>query len=469
MLFSEPIFFVFFAGYFLLHLIIPAKWRLYLIIAGSTVFYTWWRVDYVWVPFVLTLVAWTGALWTEKGDDPASRRRRLVATIVILFAPLVIIKYSNFLYDDLLSVLPGLDTWLPKEVVPQLGLPLGISFVTFTLTAYLVDVYRGRFPVEKRLDQMFGYVLFFPHLIAGPILRPHELLPQLAQIRRALDARILLGVAIFTLGLVKKTIFADTIASLVDPVYAPAADANALEYVAAIYGFSLQIYCDFSGYTDMAIGLALLLGIRLPTNFLRPYTSTSIVDFWRRWHITLSHWLRDYLYIPLGGSRAGENRRLFNLMTTMILGGLWHGAAWTFVIWGFLHGAALIAVHSFRSWTRKSGLRIPKWIAIFITFHFVTAAWVFFRAPDVDTAVRVFMGPFVAPLPILGDYLRTYMFELVLIVVFFATHCYDKHARIRLAVRKYKPWAILPVIAFCWVLVITLSQGSSGKFIYFDF
>lgn len=469
MLFSEPVFFVFFSGYFLLHLIIPAKWRLYLIIVGSTVFYTWWRLDYAWVPFILTLIAWTGALWTEKGDDRSSRKRRLAVTIVVLFAPLAIIKYSGFLYNSVLSEIPGLGAVLPEDMIPQLGLPLGISFVTFTLTAYLVDVYRGRFPVEKRLDQMFGYVLFFPHLIAGPILRPHELLPQLAKVRKALDAKLLLGVAIFTLGLVKKTIFADTIASIVDPVYVTGSQANAFEYVAAIYGFSLQIYCDFSGYTDMAIGLALMLGIRLPTNFLRPYTSTSIVEFWRRWHITLSHWLRDYLYIPLGGSRNGENRRLFNLMTTMILGGLWHGAAWTFVIWGFLHGAALVVVHSFQSLAKSSSLRIPRWLAIFMTFHFVTLAWIFFRAPDVEMALTVLMGPFVAPLPVLGDYLRTYLFELVLIAVFFATHRYDKHARIRLAVRKYNPLTILPVVAVCWVLVITLSQGSSGKFIYFDF
>jgi len=468
-LFSEPVFFVFFAGYFLLHFAVPAKWRLYLIIVGSAVFYAWWRVDYVWLPFVLTLVAWSGALWTEKGEDPVARKRRLIVTLLVLFAPLAVIKYSNFLYDDVLSAIPGLNTVLPEDYVPKLGLPLGISFVTFTLTAYLVDVYRGRFPVERRISQMLGYVLFFPHLIAGPILRPHELLPQLEELRRAMDARFLLGVAIFTLGLVKKTIFADTLASIVDPVYVPEANANAFEYIAAIYGFSLQIYCDFSGYTDMAIGLALLLGIRLPTNFLRPYASTSIVEFWRRWHITLSHWLRDYLYIPLGGSRHGDNRRLLNLMTTMILGGLWHGAAWTFIVWGFLHGAALVVVHTLKSVMGKTEFRLPKWLAILITFHFVTAAWIFFRAPDMQTALTVMAGPFVAPIPVVSDYLRVYAFELTLLAVFFLTHKYDQHARIRLAVRKYKPWMIMPVLGICWILVITLSQGSTGKFIYFDF
>src|SRR6185437_9531767 len=206
-------------------------------------------------------------------------------------------------------------------------LPLGISFVTFTLTAYVVDVYRGRFRVERNLVKMRGYVLFFPHLIAGPILRPHELLPQLGHLRRALGARFTLGVALFAIGLVKKVIFADTISVLVDHVYHESGVVSGWEYLLAVHGFSMQIYCDFSGYTDMAIGLAYILRIRLPTNFRRPYISSSIVEFWRRWHITLSFWLRDYLYIPLGGNRQGRSRQMLNLLITMVLGGLWHGAA----------------------------------------------------------------------------------------------------------------------------------------------
>ncbi|MEM8811411.1 MAG: MBOAT family O-acyltransferase [Pseudomonadota bacterium] len=469
MLFSEPVFFAFFSVYFVLHLLVPATWRLYLIIVGSAFFYAWWRVDYIWLPFVLTWIAWAGALWTNQADSDGGRRFRLTVSLLVLFAPLVVIKYSHFIYADVLSHIPGLSGMLVPGAVPEIGLPLGISFVTFTLTAYIVDIYRGRYPIERRLDRVLGYVLFFPHLIAGPILRPNELLPQLAVLRRALDARILLGVCIFTIGLIKKVIFADTIAGVVDPVFAVDGDGTSLEYLLAIYGFSIQIYCDFSGYTDMAIGLALILGIRLPTNFLRPYSAASIIDFWRRWHITLSYWLRDYLYIPLGGNRFGEGRRLTNLMTTMILGGLWHGAAWTFVVWGFMHGLGLVIAHGFRSMTANLRIRIPTVLAVLITFHFVTLAWVFFRAPDMDTAFRVLAGPFVAPLPELGAFVSRYAFELTLGLIFFLTHPFDKHARMRFAVKHYPKWVLLPAIALGFLLVVTLSQGSSGKFIYFDF
>ena len=232
----------------------------------------------------------------------------MIATIVTLFTPLVVVKYTYFTSNDILKPL------LRRVASPDVSflkftLPLGISFVTFTLTAYVVDVYRRIFTVERSLVKMLGYVLFFPHLIAGPIHRPNELLPQLGQLRRAIDARFTLGAALFAIGLVKKVVFADTVAATVDQVYKQGAAVSGWDYLLAIIGFSMQIYCDFSGYTDMAIGLAYILRIRLPTNFRRPYASSSIIEFWRRWHITLSFWLRDYLYIPLGGNRQGRAHR----------------------------------------------------------------------------------------------------------------------------------------------------------------
>ena len=281
----------------------------------------------------------------------------------------------------------------------RFALPLGISFMTFTITAYVVDTYRSQYPVEKKLQRLLAYVLFFPHLIAGPILRPNELLPQFSHWTRAIDARFTLGVCLFANGLTKKLVFADIIAGAVDHVYASTAQQlSAWEYLLAIHGFSVQIYCDFSGYTDMAIGTACILGIRLPINFRRPYAAHSIIDFWRRWHITLSSWLRDYLYIPLGGNRNGEGRRLLNLMTTMVLGGLWHGAAWTFVIWGALHGTALVGVHLLRARLARWNIVVPAWLGILGTFYFVTFAWVYFRAPDIGTAHRVLQRSACRPL-----------------------------------------------------------------------
>jgi alginate O-acetyltransferase complex protein AlgI len=464
-LFSDQIFFVFFAAYLTLHFIVPPRARIYLIIVGSTVFYAWWRAIYIWLPYTLTLIAWSGTLWYSRAKNDDTKKRRLIITIVALFTPLAVVKYAYFLSHDLLRPLLGDPIALADVSFLRFALPLGISFVTFTLTAYVVDVYRGLFPVERSLVKMLGYVLFFPHLIAGPILRPNELLPQLSQLRRAIDARFTLGVALFAIGLVKKVVFADTIAGLVDHVYKQGGAISGWEYLLAIHGFSMQIYCDFSGYTDMAIGLAYILRIRLPTNFRRPYAASSIIEFWRRWHITLSFWLRDYLYIPLGGNRQGWPMQMLNIMITMVLGGLWHGAAWTFVIWGFLHGMALAGVHMFR----HLRFGVPQWLGIFLTFYFVTVAWVFFRASDLATAQRMLTAPLHASWSSPMDFIDSHLFELMLLLVFLTTHRFDRHALVRIAVSRLSKAMVWPVIILLFVIAITVSQGSSAKFIYFDF
>jgi alginate O-acetyltransferase complex protein AlgI len=464
-LFTEPTFFVFFAVYLALHFVVPARARIYLIIAGSTVFYAWWRVIYVWLPYALTLIAWSGTLWFSDTKGEGARKGRLIVTIVALFAPLVVVKYAYFISHDLVGPLLGNPAGLADVSYLKFALPLGISFVTFTLAAYVVDVYRGVFPVERSLTRMLGYVLFFPHLIAGPILRPNELLPQLGQLRRAIDARFTLGAALFAIGLVKKLVFADSIAGVVDHVYQANAVVSGWEYLLALHGFSMQIYCDFSGYTDMAIGLAYILRIRLPPNFRCPYAALSIVEFWRRWHMTLSFWLRDYLYIPLGGNRHGQPRQLLNILITMVLGGLWHGAAWTFVIWGFVHGMAVAGVHALR----RLRIELPRWLAILLTFYFVTFAWVLFRAPDLATAQRVLSGPLQASWSDPGDFGASHLFELTLLVVFAAVHKFDRYAIVRVGVRRLSKAIVWPLIFLLFVVAITVSQGSSAKFIYFDF
>jgi alginate O-acetyltransferase complex protein AlgI len=464
MVFSDLQFLPFFAAYLLLQFLVPPRYRNYLIIAGGTVFYAWWRVDFVWVPYALTLMAFGGTAWMEAASSEEGRKRRMAVTVACLLAPLFIIKYAHLIA---VSLLPSFLPDIPEAFYERLAfsLPLGISFISFTVIAYVVDVFRKKFAPEKSLTVLLAYVLFFPHLVAGPILRPNELIPQLKQLRAAMDARFLLGVSIFTLGLFKKLVIADQLAGNVETVYAAQASPSGFEYLLAIYGFSAQIYCDFSGYTDMAIGLAYILRIRLPTNFLRPYGANSIVEFWRRWHITLSHWLRDYLYIPLGGSRKGLSRRNLNLLLTMGLGGLWHGANWTFLTWGVLHGVALVIVHSLS----KARFALPSWLGILITFLFVARAWIFFRAQDFATAIRVATGPFVASWSDTSNELIVSAFPLALLVFFFATHKYDRHAWIRLGVRNLSPIYILPIITFFWVVALTVSQGSSAKFIYFDF
>jgi alginate O-acetyltransferase complex protein AlgI len=341
--------------------------------------------------------------------------------------------------------------------------------VTFTLTAYVVDIYKRKFPAGEPASTVMAYVLFFPHLIAGPILRPNELIPQLDRPRRAVLRRVAAPLAIFTLGLVKKLVFADQIAAAVDAVYAQPGPLTAPAALLSIYGFSVQIYCDFSGYTDMAIGLALLLGVRLPTNFLRPYTARSIVDFWRRWHITLSYWLRDYLYIPLGGSRRGRGREMLNVIVTMALGGLWHGASWTFVVWGLMHGFGVTVVHAVQ---RMSGAarQLPRAVGVLLTFHFVTLAWIFFRAPTVGQATRMLRAAVTGGgWDNAQGFAAEHLFVLVLMGVFFLCHRFDDHRRVKAAIRFSRPEIVWPLLLLLWVVAITVSQGSSAKFIYFDF
>lgn len=466
MIFHSSIFLYFFALYFILHLAISPQYRLMLIIVGSTLFYAYWNPYYVWVPYLLTFLAYIGARWVAI-DDQRKKQRRMLVVISVLLTPLLLVKYSHFLYNDLLS--PLLDLQFLDLKLP---LPLGLSFITFTAIAYVADVYRQRYPVERRISMLTGLFLFFPHLIAGPILRPHDLLPRLDQphsARKGLKVRTLFALTIFSIGLLKKLVFADSIAVWVDKVY-NGFEATALGYILAIYGFSLQIYCDFSGYTDMAIALAILLGVKLPINFLHPYSAISIVDFWRRWHITLSNWLRDYLYISLGGNRAGYVRQAINILITMTLGGLWHGASWTFAIWGALQGLGIAFVHGFRKLFGTTLIqRVPKIVWTFITFHFITFCWILFRAPDLQTAYKVICGPFTAPVGDYFSFIQEHLFTILLLILFFLTHRFDSHHNIRRMVSRCPRYVLWFIIGLCWLLAVTMNVSSSEKFIYYDF
>jgi alginate O-acetyltransferase complex protein AlgI len=366
----------------------PRAWRPF-ILAASYFFYGW--VDWRWVLLIVasSIVNTFASQVIARSPSQVTRKRALVGAIVFDVGLLCVFKYLSFFvsqFDDALDSI-GLGSPLP---LVQIVLPIGISFFTFQAISYVVDVYRGETPAASLMDVAILQA-FFPHIVAGPIVRANELLPQL---RTPRDPRaVLAGPALFLIvgGIVKKTVIADELARrVVDPVYSDPGAHSGAELLAAFYGFAGQIYCDFSGYTDMAIGLALLLGYQLPQNFNRPYLALSLRDFWRRWHMTLSRWLRDYLYIPLGGNRGGRLRTYRNLMITMLLGGLWHGAAWTFLLWGGIHGAALSAERFARE--RFGGFRLPAWAASLLTFHVVCVAWVFFRAPDLDTAFGVLGG-----------------------------------------------------------------------------
>ena len=360
--------------------------------AASLVFYGAWRPIYLLLLLASIAVNFSLGL---RMEDPLRRRAIGAFGVVLNLALLCYFKYTNFIFDSVNTL-----TGAPLPFF-NIVLPLGISFFTFQQIAYLVDVMRGA-KVERDIVSYTLFVSFFPHLIAGPLVHHAEMIPQFKRGRTSrssvLAAR---GLAIFAAGLFKKVVIADNLAQFVSPVFAHL-DAGGGVTTSwawlATSAYTLQIYFDFSGYSDMAIGLALLFGIRLPVNFRSPYRAGSIIEFWRRWHITLSRFLRDYLYIPLGGNRLGEQRRYINLMVTMLLGGLWHGAGWNFLVWGGLHGVYLGINHLWREWrsdkpAAAAGLaaRGLSWI---ITFLAVVIAWVFFRARTMAGAWQMLGGLF---------------------------------------------------------------------------
>jgi alginate O-acetyltransferase complex protein AlgI len=359
-----------------------AVWRQAVMVASSLVFYGWWDVRFVPLLVGLTLANWlvvrAFAAWRQDVW--------LVAGIAMNLLVLGVCKYADFAANTLAELLGTVHH--PFGIV----LPLGISFFTFQKISYLVDIRRGD-RHRYNLLEFAAFVTFFPQLIAGPLVRHNEIIPQFALSPRRPEVweNLSRGMALFLIGLAKKAAIADTVALVCDPIFARVAAGShpsLAEAWAAAGTYTLQIYFDFSGYSDMAIGLGLMFGFRLPLNFAAPYRAASIREFWRRWHITLSRFLRDYLYIPLGGNRAGRGRQAVNVIATMLLGGLWHGAAWTFVAWGGLHGLALAANSA---WDR-AGLRLPRVAGWMLTMLFVVVGWVLFRSPDFATASRVLLG-----------------------------------------------------------------------------
>jgi D-alanyl-lipoteichoic acid acyltransferase DltB (MBOAT superfamily) len=384
------------AGFAILRSCCPRWLAIVWLIACSMVFYGYWSWNYLALLCVsLTVNYFIGAIWMST-PSPASRKAGLIVGLVFNLSALSYFKYTNLFLQTLNSVS---GTRFP---VYAIILPLGISFFTFQKIAYLVDSYNGRGYSRNFLHYCL-FVIFFPQLIAGPIVHPRQILPQLA--RRGgltLSARNLsVGLTLFVMGLAKKVLIADTISPSPSRIFAAAAagfvPAFSPAWLAAL-GYTLQIYFDFSGYSDMAVGLARLFGVRIPANFNSPYQAHDIVDFWRRWHMTLSRFLRDYLYILLGGNRRGKFRRYINLMITMLLGGLWHGANWTFLVWGGLHGLYLIINHGWLSLRGKkvgSPISPPaRALGRAITFFAIVIAWVFFRAENFHAAARILAGMF---------------------------------------------------------------------------
>ena len=376
------------------------EWRKILLLLASWVFYGAWDWRFVALLIGSAFLNWGCARIVASLDEVyegGTRKAVMLLGIACNLGILGFFKYYGFFGEQLAGLLRALG--FARDIpLMQVVLPVGISFFTFQGMSYLIDVYKGRIAAAALLDITL-LMSFFPHLVAGPIVRGSDLLPQFATVPKLTRDAAAMGLLLIVWGLFKKAVIASELSTgLVDPVFFDPSAHGALDLVAAAYGYAVQIYCDFSAYSDMAIGIAALLGYRFPRNFDQPYRAASLQEFWRRWHISLSSWLRDYLYIDaLGGNRRGFARQCVNLLVTMLLGGLWHGAKWTFVIWGGLHGGVLALE---RIWDRirpEDWPRLPRWVGIFLTFHVVTLGWIFFRAESFTAAIAFLGGLFSGP------------------------------------------------------------------------
>jgi alginate O-acetyltransferase complex protein AlgI len=388
MLFYEPLFlFLFFPILLILYFLIgrtrPA--RKWILLLGSFVFYAWSEPVFVWIVLASSLADHSIGRFIGASKHERARKYALALGVVLNIAILCYYKYTIFLVINIDWLLQALAK--PGIAVPAIALPIGVSFVVFEKITYLVDIYRGLSKPARGFSQYLTYVLFFPKLLAGPIIKYHDIVGQFEQFPESHVDDFFTGLSRFMLGLIKKTLLADTLATGADLVFAQdPANLTSSDAWWGVLFFTLQIYFDFSGYSDMAIGIARMLGFRLLENFNMPYIATSITDFWRRWHISLTSWIREYLYFPLGGNRAGAARTYFNLWICFLASGVWHGAAWNFILWGAYNGFFLILDRLFLlSWLQ----RVPVWLANLFTVLVVMIGWVFFRSTSLGQALHI--------------------------------------------------------------------------------
>ena len=428
------------------------------LVFASLFFYSWWNILYL--PIILASMLFNfiiGSSLNEAKKIKIHKKSLLIFGILSNIALLIYFKYSDFFIENF-----NLLTSSNVELL-HLALPLAISFFTFQQIAYLVDSYRQ----ETREYDFLNYavfVTFFPQLIAGPIVHHSEMMPQFSNTKNMVKNyhNIAMGLFIFSIGLFKKVVIADIFAIWATTGFDTETTLNIYEAWATSLSYTFQLYFDFSGYTDMAIGLALLFNIKLPINFNSPYKATNIQEFWRRWHITLSRFLKDYIYIPLGGNRKGEFRTYANLLATFIIGGIWHGAGWTFVFWGFLHGLALV-IH--RAWS-KLGFKIWTWLAWFITFNFINIAWVFFRAKEWKDAIRILESMFSLKNVIFNiNYLEVaiLLFAFVIILFFRNSVSYYNH-KFQFSMKQILIFVLLMTLS-----ILSIRLGNASEFLYFNF
>jgi len=471
MVFNSLAFIAFFAIVLALHSL-PFSWTVkkFNLLIASYLFYAAWNPPFVILLWVSTVVDWYAAQKLVHTETPMARRAWMLLSVVANLGMLGYFKYGTFMLDNFSVMMAALGAHYQAPTL-DIVLPVGISFYTFATMSYTLDVYMRRAaPARNFLDYAL-FVTFFPHLVAGPIMRPTELVPQFASARTATRNMLFFGLALMTIGMFEKIVLADEfLAKAVEMVYDGKKIPGMLDSWFATIAFGAQIFCDFAGYSTTAIGAAMCLGFVMPDNFRFPYAAIGFTDFWRRWHITLSTWLRDYLYIPLGGNRQGETRTFLALAATMLLGGLWHGASWTFVVWGGLHGLYLIV----ERWLKKTfSAWSPGPLALFalgmLTYLLIELTWVFFRSHSFGGAWLILCGMFgqnTNSSPILPTALLA--FVAICVSGILVTHWNMRTRTLESAIAATHPYVITVVWAFM-AFAITIAQGSGDAFIYFQF
>jgi len=481
MLFNSIEFFIFFPLVTLAYFVLPHKWRWLLLLAASYYFYMSWKAEYILLIIASTLIDFFVAKRMAAIPEKPDRKPWLWVSLVSNLGILMTFKYYGFFAANLdwFFEAIGIDYGLP---ISELLLPIGISFYTFQTMAYSIDVYNGRIKAERHLGYFALYVTYFPQLVAGPIERAENLLGQFRLHHEFTYPRAVSGLKQMLWGFFKKVVIADRVAVMVDVAYADVAAHDGLTMAFATFLFAFQIYCDFSGYSDIAIGASRVLGITLMENFRTPYFSKNVSEFWSRWHISLSTWFRDYLYIPLGGNRVVKWRWYYNLMVVFIVSGFWHGANWTFMMWGFLHGAYLILAILLKKVNHRlleaSGLNRLKslnhYLSVLITFVLVLLAWVYFRAESVGeghTVVQYILSLNFQP-AVFVEYLRSFGFGIVAVTVslLFAFILTDR--KMDAVVKGESAMGHkTSMFVFSALLVVIMIAGNFGEvdFIYFQF
>jgi D-alanyl-lipoteichoic acid acyltransferase DltB (MBOAT superfamily) len=444
-----------------------------MLLAASCVFYSYFVPIYILILFFTIIIDYIAGIQIEKAQGPR-RKLFLVMSLVANIGILAVFKYYNFIIDNLNFVTDAVG--LQNSHLPYLGilLPIGLSFHTFQAMSYTIEVYRGNYPAERNFGIYSLYVMFYPQLVAGPIERPQNVLYQFYEKHEFDFVQVVTGIQRILWGLFKKVVVSDLLGTYVNSIYNSHEQHTGFTLLFATYAFAFQIYCDFSGYSDMALGTAQTMGFRLMENFHLPYFSKSITEFWRRWHISLSTWLRDYLYISLGGNRNGKFMQYRNQMLTMVIGGLWHGASWNFVIWGFLNGLYL-GIEKWLGVNVKEDARRPFLVRVgkaFLVFNLICLTWVFFRATTFAQAFGIIKGIFVTPnffnLDIQDTGIFSSMLVGVLILLGVEFFFLRKH-RIE-DVTPAAGWLKPLAMATCLVLLILVFGVSEGdQFIYFQF